>query len=412
MCVIPFGGDYPVKDVNDAFEILFRRQRASVIGKTLSQLALFEPDALPTLSTSVLAGISIKNSREFWMRRGDDAPVLVEISMNSFDVYGEKFTILACEDITDKRRIENEIRELNANLERRVVERTDALRCANQELASTLETLRRAQEELVGSEKLAALGSLVAGVAHELNTPIGNSLMVASTLVDLTHVFKRQLEDGVTRSTLERYITDAGKAGDILVRNLYRAADLITSFKQVAVDQTSSQRRLFSLLEVVSEILLTLSPAIKKSSFNVTHDIPATLTMDSYPGPLGQALANLVNNALIHGFEGRDRGSIAISAQADVSGWLELCVNDDGVGIPSENLKRIYDPFFTTKLGAGGSGLGLNITHNVVTGILGGRIQVSSKLGAGTSFTLNLPVTAPQMPRDENTVLTIPETMP
>src|SRR5207245_7639978 len=186
-----------------------------------------------------------ETNREFWMRRGDDSPVLVEISNNSFEVYGDKFTILACEDITDKRRIENEIRELNANLEQRVVERTDALRRANQELASTLATLSRAQEELVGNEKLAALGSLVAGVAHELNTPIGNSLMVASTLVDRTRVFQKQLGDGLTRSTMERYVTDAGKAGDILVRNLYRAADLITSFKQVAVDQTSSQRRVF-----------------------------------------------------------------------------------------------------------------------------------------------------------------------
>ncbi|MFC6521239.1 PAS domain S-box protein [Undibacterium arcticum] len=410
MCVIPFGGDYPVKDVNDAFERLFLRPREVVVG-TMSQLALFEPDAQPAASTGLFDGTGVENNREYWMRRGDGSPVLVEISRNSFDVFRDKFTILACEDITDKRRIENEIRELNANLEHRVVERTDALRRANLELASTLETLNRAQEELVGNEKLAALGSLVAGVAHELNTPIGNSLMAASTLVDLTHAFNRSYGDGLTRSTLERYVSDAGKAGDILVRNLYRAADLITSFKQVAVDQTSSQRRVFSLLDVVSEILLTLSPAIRKSLFSVKHDIPATLRMDSYPGPLGQVLANLINNALIHGFEGRDRGTITITAQAMPDGWLELCVRDDGVGIPSEHLKRIYDPFFTTKLGAGGSGLGLNITHNIVTGILGGRIQVNSEPDVGTSFILSLPVIAPQMPREDKTVLPVPESM-
>ena len=164
--MIPFGGDYPVKDVNDAFERLFLRQRKSIVGKTMSQLALFEPAAQPTASAALFDGAGAENNREFWMRRGDDSPVLVEISNNSFEVYGDKFTILACEDITDKRRIENEIRELNANLEQRVVERTDALRRANQELASTLATLSRAQEELVGNEKLAALGSLVAGVAH------------------------------------------------------------------------------------------------------------------------------------------------------------------------------------------------------------------------------------------------------
>lgn len=337
------------------------------------------------------------------MNRGDGSKVLVQFSGHTFVLSGEKFGILACDDVTDKRRIEDEIRELNANLELRVIERTEALQRANEELASTLATLNLAQGELVRSEKLAALGSLVAGIAHELNTPIGNSLMVASTLVDQTKALTSSYAagNGIKRSTLEGYIGDAGKAGDILVRNLYRAANLVTSFKQVAVDQTSSQRRQFALAEVVAEIMLTMSPTLKKTAYTVAQHIPDDLMLDSYPGPLGQVLANLVNNALLHGFEGRAGGTVTITAQRGVDGWFELTVHDDGLGIPAANLNRIFDPFFTTKLGAGGSGLGLNITHNIVSSILGGKIGVESKVGSGTTFLLTLPTVAPQRQAEE-----------
>jgi len=276
------------------------------------------------------------------------------------------------------------------------------LQRANIELASTLATLNMAQEELVRSEKLAALGSLVAGIAHELNTPIGNSLMVASTLVDQTKALTDSFADGgIKRSMLDNFLRDAGKAGDILVRNLFRAGNLVTSFKQVAVDQTSSQRRTFALAEVVSEILLTLSPTIKKTSFEFAQHIPSDITMDSYPGPLGQVITNLLNNALLHGFEGRHDGTVTLSAHLNKDGWVELSVKDDGVGIPTANLNRIFDPFFTTKLGAGGSGLGLNIAHNLVTGVLGGRVRVLSEVGVGTTFVLTLPAVAPHLQAEE-----------
>jgi signal transduction histidine kinase len=271
-------------------------------------------------------------------------------------------------------------------------------------LETTLEALNLAHEELVNSEKLAALGALVAGISHELNTPIGNSLMVASTLSDQTSTLLDSYRGnkGIKRSSLESYINDVDKAGDILVRNLHRAADLVNSFKQVAIDQTSSQRRSFSLEEITSEILLTLWPMIRKSPYTVEQSIPADITFDSYPGPLGQVLSNLINNALLHGFEGRDQGLVVIAAHSSAEGWVELTVQDDGVGIPSANLNRIFDPFFTTKLGAGGSGLGLNITHNIVSGILGGRVRVQSAVGTGTTFTLTLPLVAPQRSNDED----------
>ena len=398
MFVSQVRGGYIVKDANRAFERLFLRDRDSVIGKNTAELSLYcdAADRISLVEEMKTTG-STDSAREVWMYRGDGSKVLVQFAGHAFTLDGERYGILACADVTDKRRIENEIRELNATLEQRVIERTEELQRANEELANTLETLNMAQEELVRSEKLAALGSLVAGIAHELNTPIGNSLMVASTLVDQTRALSNNYSNkGLKRSMLETYIGDAGTAGDILMRNLRRAANLVNGFKQVAVDQTSSQRRKFSVAEVVSEIMLTLWPTLKKTSFVVTQSIPDSLTMDSYPGPLGQVITNLVNNALLHGFDGRQSGTVTISAETMGEGWIELTVKDDGVGIAPANLNRIFDPFFTTKLGAGGSGLGLNITHNIVTGVLGGRIRVQSEPGVGSAFSLSLPVVAPQ----------------
>lgn len=403
MFLTQFSNEFLLKDINSAFERLFLRQRDEVIGKSTAQLGMYQDLKDRDAIIRALSDADTIHQREAWMIRGDGSHVLVQLSAHIFAIEDEKFAIVACEDVTDKRRIEHEILELNANLEQRVVKRTDELQQANMELASTLATLNMAQEELVRSEKLAALGSLVAGIAHELNTPIGNSLMVASTLVDQTKVLTASYADGhgLKRSTLEAYFQDAGKAGDILVRNLYRAANLVTSFKQVAVDQTSSQRRMFSLAEVISEILLTLWPTLKKTSFVFEQNIPEDLMLDSYPGPLGQVVTNLVNNALLHGFEGRANGTVSLSAAVNRDGSVELTVKDDGNGIPAANLGRIFDPFFTTKLGAGGSGLGLNITHNIVTGVLGGRIRVYSEVGQGTTFVLTLPTVAPQLQVEE-----------
>ncbi len=408
MYVTQISSDSVVKDVNSAFEQLFMQSRDSVIGRNTHDLEMYcNPADREALLAELESTGGIRHHTEIWMFRGDRSKILIQYSGHVFLLEGEQYGIFACQDITEKRRIENEIRELNATLEDRVVERTDELQQANQELETTLDALNLAHEELVNSEKLAALGALVAGISHELNTPIGNSLMVASTLTDQTEALSGSYRDqnGIKRSVLENYIADVGKAGDILVRNLHRAADLVNSFKQVAIDQTSSQRRTFSLAEVTGEILLTLWPVIRKSPFNVEQNIPDDLTFDSYPGPLGQVLTNLINNALLHGFEGRSQGVVVIAARAsDMDGWVELTIKDDGIGIPAVNLNRIFDPFFTTKLGEGGSGLGLNITHNIVSGVLGGRVRVQSAIGVGTTFTLLLPLVAPQR-KNENQAL-------
>lgn len=290
--------------------------------------------------------------------------------------------------ITKPFQIEEVLARINTHL---------ALRKANRELQDMIATLAKAREDLVRNEKLAGLGALVAGIAHELNTPIGNSLMAASTFeIQTDGIVHGLAEDGsVKRSVFEHYIETARLTVEILTRNLQRAADIVTNFKQVAVDQTSSQRRSFLLSEVVAGNVLTLQPTIRRTPFIIRQEIPDSLMMESYPGPLGQVINNLINNAILHGYDGCTEGIISVAAQLSSFGWVTLTVEDQGRGIKSADLHRIFDPFFTTKLGVGGSGLGLNIVHNIVTEILGGSIEVTSEAGYGTKFTLKLPMLAP-----------------
>jgi len=387
--------DSHIVDINDTYERIIGYSRAETMGKTSLELGLWpDIDEREQLSTLMRSHQTV-----------NDFPVTTRIksgelrdclfSCTSFNVGEEEYYLSIVRDVTEQRAMESEIKNLNISLEERVHERTISLQQANQALASTLTTLNMAKDELVRSDKLAALGSLVAGIAHELNTPIGNSLMIASTLLDHAQDLSKEFTVGLTRSGLAKYIAEVSSASDVLVRNLQKAAGLISSFKQVAVDQTSSQRRKFCLDDVVAEIVLTLSPRINKTNYTIYTNIPRELELDSYPGPLGQVLTNFINNALIHAFEGRPNGQVSISAKVISDQTILLNVYDNGVGIPPENIRRIFDPFFTTKLGAGGSGLGLNIAHNIVTALLGGRVQVQSTLGLGTTFSLTLPKEAP-----------------
>ncbi|MBE0482455.1 MAG: PAS domain S-box protein [Bacterioplanes sp.] len=327
---------------------------------------------------------------EWLHQRADGSLFEADVSLSCFQQDDELLAIGIVRDIAEKKRREREIMELNATLEQRVRKRTE-------ELSRALDNLKHTQDELLQREKLASLGALVAGVSHELNTPLGNAVTVSSTLLDHHRAFLQQLERGLTRSALDTFLHDVEESGRIIERNLQRAAELMSSFKQLAVDQTSDQRRTFKLHDVVHEVTLTLLPSLRKASIVLHESISPTLELDSYPGPLGQVLLNLLNNATIHAFAHTDDKQIWVSAVCSSDGWLRLTVADNGCGIDAAHRKRIFDPFFTTRLGQGGSGLGLHITHTLVTGLLGGRIDVESHEYGGALFTVFLPLSAPSL---------------
>jgi signal transduction histidine kinase len=280
------------------------------------------------------------------------------------------------------------LRESERLLEARVERRTHELSCS-------IEQLKKTQAELLQAEKLASLGALVAGVAHELNTPIGNALTTATALEDASKTFQAAVLKGELRkSTMLNFVDNAVPMSELISRSCLRAANLISSFKQVAVDQTSEQRRQFDLRTLVDDHIAALRPSFKHAPWLIEVDIADGIALDSYPGPLGQVINNLLQNAIKHGFEGRAQGTLRISAK-QLQNTVEIDFMDDGNGMPNEVLSHIFEPFYTTKLGHGGSGLGLSIALNIVTGVLGGTLNATSKQSYGTHFCLHLPLHAP-----------------
>ncbi len=278
-------------------------------------------------------------------------------------------------------------------LEHKVDQRTADLRQANTDLTTALHELKLVQKRLVRSENLASLGSMVAGVAHELNTPLGNALLAASTLEDSHGKLQLQLQQGLRRTDLDNFLLDVTQANDILLRSIGVASDLVRRFKEVAVNQTSEQFGTFVLRELANNILAMLHPTLSRTCMVVHNEIPGDIQMHSYPGALGQVFTNLIINAANHAFEGRVQGRLQLHASLMESAqreWVVLRVVDDGVGIDPEVLPRIFDPFYTTKMGRGGTGLGLSIVLNAVEGVLQGQIDVQSSV-QGTAFTLHLP---------------------
>jgi PAS domain S-box-containing protein len=303
-------------------------------------------------------------------------------------------------DITLQLLAEKALQELNYQLEQRVEERTAELAETNNNLANTMHNLQLAQAELVRSEKLTALGDIVAVVAHEINTPIGNCLTVATTLRDRSTELFDEIEQGtIRRSSLSRYMEDSKNGMDILIRGLHRSSELVSNFKQVAVDQTSEQRRVFRLDKVINEVVALMLPMLRKTPYKLGISIPEEIDMDSFPGPIEQIITNLINNSILHAFDENQPGNMILKAERQ-EGQVRIEFSDDGRGIPEHHLNRIFDPFFTTKLGRGGTGLGLNIVHNIVKKMLGGQIEVSSEAGNGTHFVIVLPLLAPTNPID------------
>lgn len=284
------------------------------------------------------------------------------------------------------------LQEANDQLELRVLQRTESLKQANDELSSTLNQLQQTQDHLVEAEKMSSLGGLVAGIAHEINTPVGICLTAATSLQDDLSKLKKQYQTGkMTETSFLSFLQQTDECLQMLVANNQRASELIRSFKQVAVDQSSEERRTFILKPYIEEVLLSLQPNIKKTKHHIDLQLEDEITLESYPGALFQVLTNLIMNSLIHGFEHQEKGLIVIAASQQGE-FLSLTYQDNGCGMDHEGLQKIFDPFYTTKRGEGGSGLGAHLVYNLVTQQLKGSITCQSEPGQGVRFTLNIPL--------------------
>lgn len=265
---------------------------------------------------------------------------------------------------------------------------------AERELMQSLHHLDETRSHLVESEKMASLGGLVAGVAHEINTPVGIAVSAASYLQDRTRAVHDKLRSGtLAQADVQAYLDDAANSARLLLSNANRAARLVQSFKQLAVDQASDERRRFDLREYVEETLLSLQPELRGTSVVVDVDCASGIEMDSYPGPLAQVITNLVLNSLQHAFEPGAPGRLRITAWAVDADEVAIHYEDDGRGIPEGLHSKIFEPFFTTRRGLGGSGLGLHLVYNIVTIQLNGSIDVESRASGGTLFVIRLPRT-------------------
>jgi signal transduction histidine kinase len=267
------------------------------------------------------------------------------------------------------------------------------LRASKERAESALVELNTAQRNLIDAERLAALGGLVAGVAHEVNNPIGISLTVASSLARRADMFDAELRSAtpLKRSQLEQFVQTCRDAAQQLVSNLYRAGELIQSFKQVAVDRSHAERRQFNLGESTDQIVASLRPVLKRSPISISVDVPEGLIIDGYPGSYGQILTNLFLNAANHAFPNGQSGTITIAAKLRANDDIEIIFADNGAGMTPDVQRQAFDPFFTTRRNEGGTGLGLHIVYNLVTQQFGGRMMVESKLGQGTTFRIIMP---------------------
>lgn len=375
------------------------RTQESVVVSDASQDELFRNDSyikeykpksilcIPIMNQGTLSGgIYLENNLSvgaFTVRRVELLKVLssqIAISIANARLYA------------NLEKSKEEIAEWNLVLEEKVNARTNELQNALQDLNETLDTLKQTQDQLVESEKMSALGGLVAGVAHEINTPLGISVTATSYLGQRTKEFQLLFQENkMKKSDLTNYMKTVVETTDMIEVNLARASELVKSFKQVAVDQSSEVKRQFKLSEYMNEIILSCMPQIKTSNVQVEIDIPGEIYLYSYPGDFSQVFTNFIMNSLIHAFDRENEGHIVIKAE-QIDKQLSIAYRDDGKGMTEEVVERVFEPFFTTNRNGGGTGLGMHIVYNIITQRLKGSITCSSVLEKGTEFTIWMPM--------------------
>lgn len=284
-----------------------------------------------------------------------------------------------------------EIKQLNQSLEEKVNQRTIALREANQELLNTLERMHQYQNQIVESEKMASLGQMVAGVAHEVNTPIGlgitGSTLLRDKLAEINTGFENKT---LTSSQLKRFIDDGIENLDLIYRNLNRAAELVSSFKKVAVNQEGELNSLINVKDLISDVLLSMRTDMQEKAPGIVIHCPSELMFETKVGPLQQVLQQLISNSIIHAFKDDIGNEIEFTIERNESSLI-INYHDNGIGVDKTIEKRIFDPFVTTKRGEGGSGLGMHLVYNLVTQALGGSVHYDEHEHSGTRFIITLP---------------------
>lgn len=376
--ILTFDDQGRIVSANAGAEAMFGYAAADLLHLPLARLLEGAAEGSGVELTAFAADTAQSRSvREWRGLRQDGTALVVEVSMGAVTVAGVRHGAAVVRDITARKAAEDERSRLTESLQQQVAETQAAL-----------EALRSTQDRLVQSEKMASLGVLVAGIAHEINTPVGIAVTAASHLMERMALLTEAITNGtLKKSQLLDTVATSRESAAIVLSNLVRAAELIQSFKQVAVDQTSREMRTIDLDVYLHETLNSLRPRIKASAQRVELLCPPGVSLHIAAGALSQLVSNLVLNALEHAYPGGQPGLVRVVASVDGE-QVELVVEDDGAGIAAEVLPHIYDPFFTTRRGSGGSGLGLHIVYNLVTQTLGGSIAVRSRPGEGTRFTV------------------------
>lgn len=375
---------YPAHEVLGRPTLMLQDRQELEQRRGMLEQQLDRPLRLPEAMTLALRQGGSALSHWHFVRKGGDRFIgALRLSALRDPAGGPPSYLAVVLDISEQLSAREALEQLNRELEQRVEARG--------------RDLAQVQEGLMRSERMAALGSLVAGVAHELNTPLGTAMTAASTLHDRSLELMQALkQQQLRRSTLEAYGRDTEQMAELLMRSLRNASDLVSHFKQLSVDQTGDQRRSFQLDTVVSDVLSVLRPQLKQGRLRVETDIELPQPIDAYPGELGRMLTNLILNAQLHAFAPDEEGRVLIRAHPLDDTHLLLQLSDNGCGMSDEVRRRAFDPFFTTRLGSGGSGLGLNIVFNIATGVLGGEVELISEPGKGSLFEFRLPYQAPQ----------------
>lgn len=321
-----------------------------------------------------------------------DIPVIFMTALTSTEDKVKGFKAGAVDYVTKPFRQEEILARVTTHLHIRDL--TQSLQNTNRELMQALDELKATQKQLVETEKMAALGSLVAGIAHTINTPIGIGVTAASALeLETRKLFEVYENEEMTRSALQTYLEKAIQSSRLILENLLRAADLVRSFKQVAVDQSSLEAREFPVKSYLETTLLSLKSKVNQAHLSLVVNGDATITISSHPGAFAQVITSLVINSINHAYQDKDSGVLCFDLTREQD-RLIIEYTDDGCGIPTENLHKIFDPFFTTARTRGGIGLGMYIVYNLVTQKLKGTIHCESRVGAGTKFILNLPLSS------------------